>query len=149
MIEQGGAPRRAVELGAGQRMKLLTSLLRALACLAVVFVAVVFMVVAADPVFAHSKGPKVTPADGSELAVAPEVLTFSFPKAVRLTAVRLFDSDDSEITLPGKRDISAASERSIALPALGAGRYRVLWRALSADGHPVDGEFGFTVAPAN
>ncbi len=120
-----------------------TTLLSSAACLAVFLV-----IIAASPVGAHSKDPRITPVDGSELAAAPEALTFSFPEAVRLTAVRLFDSEDKEISLPGKRDISAAKERSIALPALGAGRYRVLWRALSADGHPVEGVFGFAVLAA-
>jgi len=101
------------------------------------------------PGFAHSKGPKVTPAHGSELAAAPEALTFSFARPTRMTAVRLYDAADGEIDLPGKRDISAAKDRRIALPPLAAGAYRVKWRALSADGHPVDGEFGFTIAPSN
>ena len=116
----------------------------AAACLAVLLV-----IAAAGPAAAHAGAPKTTPADGSELTAAPQALTFSFSEAVRLTAVRLFDSDDNEIALPGKRDLSAARERSIALPALGAGRYRVLWRALSADGHPVEGAFRFAVVPAN
>jgi hypothetical protein len=30
--------------------------------------------------------------------------------------------------------------------SLRSGGYRVAWRAISADGHPVQGEFGFTVA---
>jgi copper resistance protein C len=102
-----------------------------------------------DPGLAHSKGPKITPADGSELAEAPAAINFSFARPVRLTAVRLYDAGDNEITLPGKRSIEAARERRVALPELDAGSYRVRWRALSADGHPVNGEFGFTVDPAN
>lgn len=124
-------------------MKLLTAVLGTSAYLMLVIV-----LAAAAPVLAHSKAPKITPSDGSELAAAPEALTFSFPEAVRLTAVRLFNNQDSEVALPGKRDISAAKVRTIALPALGAGQYRVLWRALSADGHPVEGEFGFAIVPA-
>lgn len=98
---------------------------------------------------AHTKAPKIVPADGSVLSAPPESLAFSFPEAVRLTAVRLYDSADSEIGLPGERDMSAAKERLILLPPLAAGAYRVEWRALSADGHPVSGAFSFTVSPAN
>ncbi len=98
---------------------------------------------------AHSKGPKIAPAHGSELVEAPEALRFAFAKPVRLTAVRLYDAEDSEIELPGKRSIKPVKTRRIALPPLEAGAYRVQWRALSADGHPVDGEFSFTIVPAN
>jgi len=101
------------------------------------------------PGLAHSKGPKVTPAHGSELSKSPKALGFTFAKPVRLTAVRVFDASDSEIALPGKRSIKPAKTREVELPPLEAGAYRVEWRALSADGHPVDGTFSFTVAPAD
>ena len=32
------------------------------------------------------------------------------------------------------------------VPELTAGEYRVLWKTVSADGHPVSGEFSFTYA---
>lgn len=102
-----------------------------------------------DPALAHSKGPKITPAHGSELNEAPAALGFTFAQPVRLTAVRVYDASDSEIELPGKRSIKPAKTRKVELPPLAAGAYRVQWRALSADGHPVDGEFSFTITPAN
>ena len=96
---------------------------------------------------AHSKAPKTVPADGSVLNIPPESLDFSCPEAVRLTAVRLYNAADDEIALPGRRDMKAAKERRIVLPPLVAGAYRVEWRALSADGHPVSGSLSFTVLP--
>lgn len=98
--------------------------------------------------YAHSKAPKVTPADGSELAEAPRELTLTFEEAVRLTSLRLYDAEDDEVALPSKRSLEAVRERRVPLPPLGAGRYRVEWRVLSADGHPVSGAFHFTIAPA-
>ena len=103
----------------------------------------------AEGVRAHSKAPKVTPADGSVLAEAPPALGFAFSEAIRLTAVRLYDESGREIDLPGRRDMTAAQDREIALPPLDAGVYRVEWRVLAADGHPMRGAFSFTVAPAN
>ncbi len=102
----------------------------------------------AEGVQAHSKAPKVTPADGSVLAEAPPALGFSFSEAIRLTAVRLYDESGREVELPGRRDMTAAQDREIALPPLDAGLYRVEWRALAADGHPMKGAFSFTIAPA-
>ena len=101
------------------------------------------------PLLAHSKGPKTTPPHGSELAAPPRALGFSFARPVRLTAVRLYNAEGGEVELPGKRSIKPAKTRSIELPPLEAGSYRVEWRALSADGHPVDGEFSFSITPAN
>lgn len=97
----------------------------------------------------HSDAPKTVPADGSELAVAPEAIRFSFPEEVRLTAVRVFDAADKEIRLPEKRDMTAAKEREVRMPDLPDGRYRVEWRALSEDGHPISGSFHFTVLSGN
>ena len=91
------------------------------------------------PLLAHSKGPKTTPPHGSELAAPPQALSFDFARPVRLTAVRLYNAEGSEVELPGKRSIEPAKTRS----------YRVEWRALSADGHPVDGVFSFSITPAN
>ena len=116
-------------------------------CLAFICAIGLAVLVSVADVGAHSKAPKIVPAHGSVLSVAPESLAFSFPEAVRLTAVRLYDAADSEIALPGERDMKAAKERRILLPPLVAGAYRVEWRALSADGHPVSGNLSFTVSP--
>ena len=123
-------------------------LCRLFACL-VVLGSVVGALAWSGEAAAHSQAPEVQPADGSVLAVPPEALNFSFPEAIRLTAVRLYDSGDREIALPGKRDMTPAKQRRIALPPLTAGSYRVEWRALSADGHPVTGRFSFTVSAGN
>ncbi len=117
-----------------------------LAAVMILMAATVFL--PAGFAYAHSKAPKVTPADGSALAEAPKEVALTFEEAVRLTSLRLFDAADDEIALPAKRSLEAARERRIPLPPLGAGRYRVEWRVLSADGHPVSGAFHFTIAPA-
>lgn len=121
---------------------------KSLALFAVLAMATLLSAPPSAAVRAHAQGPKTTPADGSELAEAPKSLSFTFARPVRLTAVRLYDAESDEIELPGKRSLKPAKTRRIALPPLEAGTYRVQWRALSADGHPVDGEFGFDVSPA-
>jgi methionine-rich copper-binding protein CopC len=114
--------------------------------LAAVAALAAFLGLPAGAALAHAKEPKVTPAHGSALREAPEALSLSFARPVRLTAVRLYDGAGSEIDLPGKRSIEPAKTRRIALPPLQAGDYRVEWRALSSDGHPVDGAFGFSIS---
>lgn len=105
----------------------------------------VVLLVGMNSALGHSDPPEIAPVDGSVLTVAPEEIQFSFPEAVRLTAVRVYDAGDEEVVLPGKRDMKAAKERRIGLPALPQGQYRVEWRALSGDGHPISGSFSFTV----
>ncbi len=107
------------------------------------------LLIGIDGAVGHSDAPETVPADGSELAAAPDVVRFSFPEVVRLTAVRVFDSADEEIGLPEKRDMTPAKERDIRMPDLPEGRYRVEWRALSEDGHPISGSFHFTVQSGN
>ncbi|WP_420346127.1 copper resistance CopC family protein [Pelagibius sp.] len=96
---------------------------------------------------AHAKGPMVSPADGSALAEAPRELTLTFEEAVRLTSLRLYNAAGDEVELPGRRSLDPVRERRVPLPPLEAGQYRVEWRVLSADGHPVSGAFSFTIAP--
>lgn len=50
------------------------------------------------------------------------------------------------LTLAPRRDASDVKTLVAELPALVPGGYRVQWRTLSADGHPVDGSFVFYVA---
>lgn len=100
-------------------------------------------------VLAHSNGPMVNPAHGSRLSSPPGSLDFAFMQPVRLTAVRLYEGTEDEIELRGARSLEPVKQRRIDLPTLAPGAYRVEWRALSAEGHPVDGAFSFTVAPTN
>jgi methionine-rich copper-binding protein CopC len=98
---------------------------------------------------AHSELRRSVPPYGSVLAEAPARLELEFNERVQLTALRLRRAPDgAEIALPGpRRAIREAREESVALPPLGPGEYRIEWRAISADGHPVGGTIGFRVAP--
>ena len=109
----------------------------------------VVLLVGIDGALGHSEAPKTVPADRSELVAAPDKIQFNFPEAVRLTSVRVFDVGDKEIGLPGKRDMTVAKERQVRIPILPEGQYRVEWRALSGDGHPISGSFRFTVLSGN
>ncbi len=100
----------------------------------------------ADGAWAHTEKMTSEPADGATVAsVESAVLRFDEP--VRLTAVTLSNGAGEEIALPRSRSLEPAAQVSLPLPELRPGDYRLDWRALSADGHPVSGGFDFTVAP--
>lgn len=95
---------------------------------------------------AHSSKEGSLPEDGAQLTAAPEELAILFDEPATLTRVELIHSHDGtseEARLSAPRE--ASSESRLAAPDFGPGVYTVDWRALSADGHPVNGSFSFTV----
>lgn len=108
-----------------------------LAPLALVFAAI-------RPAAAHSELRRSAPAPGAVLAQAPERIELVFSERVQLTALRLFRAGGDEIALP-RRAIRVADTETIDLPPLAPGAYRVEWRIISADGHPVGGAIPFRI----
>ncbi len=99
----------------------------------------------AGDAWAHSKKKATLPADGAVLDAAPEAIGMSFDKPMRITLIRLINADGGQHDLQG-RDSMAPTTRFRATPgALAPGRYRVEWRGLSNDGHPLEGSFSFEI----
>ena len=96
---------------------------------------------------AHSELRSTEPANGATLAAPPERMEFRFNERVQFTALRLRRAGGQELALPERIAIRESDRASIRLPSLAAGDYRVEWRAISADGHPVGGTVTFRVAP--
>jgi methionine-rich copper-binding protein CopC len=96
---------------------------------------------------AHSELRRSVPAPGAVLVRAPERIDLVFGERVQLTALRLFRVGGEEIVLP-RRAIRTADSETIPLPPLAPGAYRVEWRIISADGHPVGGAIRFRIEAA-
>ncbi|PZO63125.1 MAG: copper resistance protein CopC [Paracoccus denitrificans] len=96
---------------------------------------------------AHTKLTETVPnADATVTGVAAVELTFSEAVDPAMTSVTVKDDAGADVDL-GK---AAASQDghgvAFTLPAaLTPGVYEVTWRALSRDGHTVDGVYSFTV----
>jgi methionine-rich copper-binding protein CopC len=106
------------------------------------------VLVAAAPASAHSLLLESSPAAGAVVAAPPAQIALRFNNRIEkpLSSVRLLGPDGAPVTLAAV--VGGAPDRLVAaVPALGAGRYRVEWRVLSADGHLVSGAFSFAVAP--
>jgi methionine-rich copper-binding protein CopC len=106
------------------------------------------VVIASTPIsaWAHSRLLHTSPADGATITepAAAVVLTFNEMVSKRFTTVVVTGPDDAADSRGGVQVVDTAVTQPIY--ALHSGAYHVAWRAVSADGHPVQGEFRFTVA---
>ena len=95
----------------------------------------------------HSRDEATVPSDGAILKSAPATIAIRFDKPIRVTVIGLTDSDGEEFALE-RTDAMAPVTRFEATPEpLPAGTYRIDWRGLSADGHPMSGGFSFEIRP--
>ena len=106
------------------------------------------LALAAEPAAAHSELRATVPANGARLAASPPALELTFNEDVQLTALRLLDAADKPIRLERKAAREPRRAERATVPSLTPGAYRVLWAAISADGHPITGSFRFEVADA-
>lgn len=125
----------------------MTLLSRAFAVAAVVAGAGLAVLVTAPPASAHAALLGSTPKADARVTSPRDTVTLRFDEAVQATfsAVR--------VAGPGGQRVDSGDpsvvDNEVTQPITGfpqAGRYTVAWRVVSADGHPVSGEFGFMVA---
>jgi copper transport protein len=100
----------------------------------------------ASPAAAHAELTTTDPVSGAVLQESPSevVLVFTEDVAVEADGVRILDSEGK------RRDAGTASSSGPAVTAavdgeLSRGGYVVAWRVVSADGHPINGAFQFSV----
>lgn len=94
---------------------------------------------------AHTTLERTSPASGSVLTESPSQLTLTFGEPTRLTSLAV-------ATASGERRIDftpsgSATTFSVTAPQLAVGRNEVRWRALSRDGHPVEGSIIIVIRP--
>lgn len=117
---------------------------------AAAFAAALLLLAAPIEARAHAGLLSSSPAAGDTLREAPRRLALRFSEPVELSSsgVSLLTWDGRTIPLPLGRDGGDVATLAADAPPLEPGGYRVRWRTLSADGHPVDGSFVFYVAGA-
>ncbi|OAA24005.1 hypothetical protein UG55_103238 [Frankia sp. EI5c] len=95
---------------------------------------------------AHSGLLRTEPGDGTALTAPPDriSLVFNEPVWTDYATVAVTDSGGRQLTTGSPQVI----ETTLSVPLQGAetGEYHVTWRVVSADGHPITGQFSFTVA---
>jgi copper transport protein len=108
-------------------------------------VAAVLVLLPAGPAAAHASLISTDPEEGAVLEAAPESIRFTFnePVSVVPDGVHVFDAR-------GDRVEAAATARDAELTVVldeevGTGTLVVVWRVVSADGHPVAGSLSFSI----
>jgi copper transport protein len=112
---------------------------------------VVCLAVSAGVAYAHAALLRSTPAANSHLAKPPESIRLVFSEQVipDLSQITLGRPDGSSAQLQvanDPHDVHALIGRVAG--EFTSGRYRISWRVISADGHPVGGSFSFCIATA-
>ena len=131
-------PRRVCETG-GMRLPIRGLFLLLLAALLGLLVGVV-------PASAHSRLLSISPADGASVPASPAevVLTFNEEVNPEFVTVRVTDGEGTVVAGEG----AAAEGAVVTLPVtepVPAGSYKVTYRVVSADSHPISGATAFTV----
>lgn len=107
--------------------------------------AIVATLAFAAPASAHSQLLATNPADGSSVTAPIDQVELTFNECVQGTFTTVVVSG------PGSASYSDGHVQVIddvvhqKVYPLRSGAYSVAWRAISADGHPVEGQFHFTV----
>lgn len=100
--------------------------------------------VTATAALAHSKAEDTTPADGTTVETVA-VIELRFDDPMRVTAITV-SGPDGDLNITRETGFDPVTEFHARPPeVVPAGAYTVDWRGLSADGHPMQGTFGFTV----
>lgn len=117
---------------------------------AATFLAFALLVVPASPASAHDELIGSSPAADAEVDALPAELTLSFSDAISTdegaSEVQVTDAAGTTLTAGAP----TAQDNVLTQPLEGAasGAVTVLWKVVSSDGHPISGEFAFTVTPS-
>src|SRR5918911_2498380 len=112
----------------------------------------VWLVLLCAPALAHASLVETDPADGAELSQAPKQvqLRFNEPVEAEFTPVKVLDQqgnrvdrEDAQVGSDDRRTVVAG------LKELAKGTYTVQWRVISADTHPANGSYEFSVTGAS
>ncbi|HEX7979189.1 MAG TPA: copper resistance protein CopC [Gemmatimonadaceae bacterium] len=134
-----------------------TSLLRALFFRTLLLLALLALLApfsgaaASPPAFFHATLLSSEPAAKATLTASPTRIRLVFSEEIEasLGRIRLVAPDGRIVTLASAGDPHDVSALIAPITSpLGPGVYRVEWRIVSEDGHPIDGTYRFTVATA-
>lgn len=99
---------------------------------------------------AHASLQSSIPAANSVEEESPPEIVLDFDDAIEVAvaSIELFDGNGDHVDIGSPQRGDDATILAAALPALDDGLYAVIWRATSADGHPIDGSFSFQIGTA-
>lgn len=96
--------------------------------------------------FAHSKLVETLPEKDSTSEVSPQEIRLSFnTKIEKISNFKLFDAKGNEIAL-GDTVVEGDTMSNRPAAPLSGGDYTVKWTIVGADGHAIEGQYGFSIA---
>ena len=99
---------------------------------------------------AHAFLDHTNPLVGGTVKPAPADVRLWYTQGLEpaFSRLQVFDASGKEVD---KKDAHLDAKNNhllvVSLPALGAGKYKVVWRVVSVDTHPTEGSFTFRVEP--
>ena len=106
------------------------------------------LVLLAAPAAAHAVLLESAPADGERVDGGPEEITLTFNEPMSPPATLTVTGPGDDTVHDEDPDVEGETVSTAIEPLTEDGTYTVAWRAVSDDGHPVEGEFTFDVAAA-
>jgi methionine-rich copper-binding protein CopC len=116
-----------------------------LALAATLLGAAALTVATAGPAGAHDRLESSDPPAGAELTAPPGQIVLTFSADILDTGKRVVLRTPQGELQPAAT-VDGPQVTATLPPDLPGGLYEVVWRAVSSDGHPIEGTFGFTVA---
>ena len=108
----------------------------------------VTLIATAVPASAHDVLRSTNPADGAVVDRLPDRVVLTFDEPALAIGTEVVVTGPAGPVSDGQPQLVDAEVRQ-PVRAGPAGRYTVLWRVTSADGHPVSGTFAFTTQQGN
>jgi len=111
---------------------------------------VVTSLISAAPASAHAALVKITPNADATLTTAPTEVVLEFDEPVSRTFATVVVNTAAGVNVArGKPTVLGARVTQPLSPAMTSGGYRVAYRVVSNDGHPVSGESHFSLTLAS
>ncbi|WP_326564460.1 copper resistance CopC family protein [Micromonospora peucetia] len=119
----------------------------AAALVAAALAAAALLLVPATPAAAHNTLRAASPADGAHLTTPPTRITLEFAQRLDPTFTTIALTDAVGRKIPTGAPAVDGTKGTVTIDeTLGEDTYTVAFRIVSADGHPVQGSYRFTVA---
>jgi methionine-rich copper-binding protein CopC len=112
--------------------------------LAAFLLAACIAVTGESPAGAHASLVSTNPADGSQIPTAPETVELTFSEDLNTGFVAVMAPDGTKVGTSQPRLFGARMSADLA-DTHQSGMYTVAYRVVSVDGHPLTGQFAFTV----
>ncbi|GAB3141823.1 copper resistance protein CopC [Micromonospora sonneratiae] len=114
-----------------------------------VLVAVLVALIPARPAFAHNQLRAANPERDATLTAPPTQVMLDFVEPLNPTYTKIVITDAARQPVPTGEPVVSGTRGTVTFTQpLANGTYTVAYRVVSADGHPVQGSYPFTVSAA-